>query len=295
MAINIDLASANISVDAAGAVPKVTVGQRRAVVHLTKGFASPDVNPPASGDAFTIKGDVDVQVDTALEADAVLNGPWLFSFVQVAKVNTISTTWSGRRDSEGEAFLLLAGEPAWPVNKRVSLDALPQLSPFTSAGPHVGFRKRQQPGQKIQVHVTNSMGDHPTQSSGFKAPNSVTKTMNFLSDMERDVDFFSVLVVRDDKGKFQSLAHVHWNLRTEARFKWSGNKASGTIRSASLTFDKPILGEPADAAVRNVLATHTPAHTNEIAAAALQAAVGNHFNKQDSARRSLLIPKDFFK
>src|SRR6266404_4336943 len=161
MAIAIDFSSAKIAVDSSGAVPAVAIGKRRAVIHLTKGFRGPDADPPTDNEAFKITGEVDVLADSIPESDDVLNGSWQFGFIQILKVDSVSFTWSGRRDSEGEVFIPLSSEPAWPTANLVCLDGDPGTVLFYNSNPHTGLRRRAQPGQKILVHISNSMTDHP--------------------------------------------------------------------------------------------------------------------------------------
>jgi hypothetical protein len=293
MAISIDFKSAKIDVDAAGAIPNVTTGRTRAVIHLTRGFTGPDVDPISDNNAFKITGDVDVFVDTVAEGDDVLTGSWHFGFIQIVKVVSVSFTWSGRRDSEGEVFIPLSSEPAWPKSNLVCLDGGPGA--FYNANPHGGFRKRAQPGQKILVHVSNFMTDHPGLGMGYKIPNNITKTRNFLSGMERELEGFAVFTARDGAGSLHPIVHVHWHLHTDARFKWRRNTPSGVMRTKILEFGPPLLSLPIDPSVRTLVSRPAPPLHNDLAKAALARAPHSVLSKQDSEKRSLFLPADFFK
>jgi hypothetical protein len=214
-AITIDRNSATLTIDRSGAVAAVSVGRRVAVCHLTKGFTSADADQDNNGDAFTIAGQVNVFVDTKAEADLVRN-KWTFNFIQVVQFNSFTFTHEGRRDSEGEVFTTIATPPALPTSQKVGLDAPQKSLPFVKSIPHSAAVFRPQ-NNKIKVEVGNSMGDHPVLIVPLTAPNSITKTLNFLFEMEDDTDFFSVFVARDDNGIFQApIAHVHWQLKNEA-------------------------------------------------------------------------------
>jgi hypothetical protein len=295
MAISIDFKSAKIDVDDAGAMPNVATGIKRAVIHLTRGFRGPDADPVSDNNAFKITGDVDVLVDTIAEGDDVLNGSWQFGFIQILKVDSVSFTWSGRRDSEGEVFIPLSSEPAWPTANLVCLDGDPGTVLFYNSNPHTGLRRRAQPGQKILVHISNSMTDHPAMGTIYKVPNNVTKTQNFLSGMERELEGFAVFTARDGAGSLHPIAHVHWHLKTDARFKWRRNTPTGAMRTQILEFGPPLLSLPVDPSVRTLLSRPTPPLHNDLSKGALARAPRSALSKQDSAKRSLFLPQDFFK
>jgi hypothetical protein len=292
LAIVFDLKSAKVTAKGGGAVLDAAVDGDMAMIHLTKGFIS--VSAKQQGDAFTIDGEVDVLVDQSSEADALINGPWKFGFIQVARTKNISFTWSGRRDSEGEVDLVLSLPPAWPRDKLVSFDANPLNPPFMSAGPHLGFRSQE--GPKIRVQISNSMGDHPNQRCSAKIPNSVTKATNFLSSIEREFEAFSIFCARDPTGKFEHLAHVRWTLSAEARFHWRAKKPILKQRVlGALKFDPPVQGPPSDPEVVEILANPGPPFHNDIADQAVPVALANHLNLREEPRRGLFITKDFFR
>jgi len=291
MAIAIDFSSAKIDVDRSGAIPAVATGKRRAVIHLTKGFRGPDADPPTDNEAFKITGEVDVLADSIQESDDVLNGSWKFGFVQILKVDSVSFTWSGRRDSEGEVFVPLSSEPAWSSNELVCLDG---GVPFYNSNGHSGTRKRPQPGQKIQIHITNSMTDHPGLGTGLTIPNNITKSRNFLSGMERELEGFAVFTAQDGGGTLHPIAHVHWHLQTDARFKWAKNRPTGVLRTGLLEFGPPLQSMPHDPAAEALLIFPGGRLHNDIAKDALRKAGQSRLSTQVSARRSLFIPRDFF-
>jgi hypothetical protein len=295
MAVSIDFKSAKIKVADEDAKPNVATGLKRAVIHLTKGFNGPDADPVSDNNAFEITGDVDVLVDTVAEADDVLNGNWTFSFIQILKVDSVSFTWSGRRDTEGEVFIPLSQEPAWPKANLVCLDGNPGATLFYNSQQHAGFRKTPQPGQKIVVHVKNSMTDHPAIGTGYRIPNSATKSKNFLSAMERELEGFAVFTGRDGAGVLHPIVHVHWHLHTEAAFKWSRNIPTGVMRKRILEFGPPLLALPVDPAVQTLLRNPAPPLHNDLSKTALRNAPRSILSKQDSVTRSLFLPKDFFK
>ena len=291
MAISIDIPSATIEVDKKGAIPAVATGIKRAVIHLTRGFLGADLDPPTDNNAFKITGTVKVFADTVAESDDVLNGSWKFGFVQILKVDSVSFTWSGRRDSEGEVFLPLSSPPAWPPGERVCMDA---GIPFYNSLPLTGSRKRPAPGQKIEMTISNVMTDHPGIGTGYRAPNRVTKSTNFLSSMERELEGFSIYAAQQGNGPVLAIAHVHWHLQTEATFTWRKNKPSGAMRTKIFEFSPPLQGAPRDTAVQAMFLFPGGRLHNDIAFDALQRAGHSRVMRQESERRSLFLAKDFF-
>lgn len=292
--IQIDFSSAKITVDHSSAVPAVSVGGRFASVHLTQGFVSTDVEPKRNKEAFTITGEVDVVADNQSDVDDISNRRWIFNFIQVCKINFFATTWTGRRGGEGEIFLVTSTAPALPGDRRVSLDA-DSATPFVNAKRPTGTANPL-PGGKFKVHVVSKMGDHPNNRILIRpAQNRITRSPNFLFKLESDDDFFTVFIARSPQGILQPpMAHVHWRLSYEARFRWLQGKPRGELRSPQPQFDAFVPGGPTDAAVQGVLANPVPPHTSDLLDEAGRQGVLNHLNLQESAKRSLLVPKDFF-
>jgi hypothetical protein len=267
--------------------------------HLTKGFGGDtDAADPSQTitDAFTITGEVDILTDTRAEADTVAN-QWQIGFVQVLKARELSATYEGRRDGEGEIFLLFTAPPAWPAASLVSLDSDANRTPFVNTSPHV-FTISHPPGGKFKVHLVQTMGDHPWFRFFLRVLNNLTKAPNFLFTMTDFRDFFSVLMARDERKVFRDpIAHVHWSFRFLAKFKWARGQPIGTSPGRiALTFDPLVKGGPADPAVRAIVDNPVPPHYNDVSNAAARQAGLNRFNKQDSDKRSsLLLPRDFFR
>jgi hypothetical protein len=290
----IDFNSARMAVDRDGAVPAVTVGQRFVSAHLTKGFVSPELPAGRNNLAFGITGEVDVIVDTQREVDDVVNRKWTLNFIQVCRINTHSTTWTGRTRNEGEVSLIVS-PPALPEERRVSLDANIGSSPFVNSNRPV-TTVSSAPGSRFKVHVVVRMGDHPNMRQLLTpVQNSITRSPNFMIQLEDDSEFFTVFMVRSDKGVLQPpLAHVHWRVAYDVRLTWLQKRASATLRSSVFQFDPFVRGGPTDAATRAVLSNPVPPHTNDLLTEAGRQGILNRLNLQVSARRSLLIPNNFF-
>lgn len=293
--IQVDVGSATMAVDAANARPNVTVGRQWISVHLTEGFISTETPPGMNKPAFHITAEVDVFVDTQAEVDDILNGKWIFNFIQVCRINDFETVWTGRTKNEGEVTLDTAIPPALPARHRVSLDSQTSTTPFVNTDLPVATVSRR-PGPRIKVHVVCKMGDHPNArqvTTSFQ--NRATRSSNFLRSFVDDSDFVTVFVVRDDRRVVQPLAHLHWRLAYYASIKWLKRQARAELRSPLLQFDSFIAGKPSDAAVVAILANPVPPHTNDVLNEAARSGVLNHLNLQYSPDRSLLVPNDFFK
>jgi hypothetical protein len=294
--IQIDANSATMVVEPDGATPATTANTRFVSTHLTTGFISPDTPARKNRIAFHIRGEVDVLADTQQDLADISNGRFVFNFIQVCRVNQLESTWTGRTKNEGEVTFIVSQPPAFPPNQRVSLDSDAASSPFmnnnrpavTVSGPA---------GQKTKAHLLARMGDHPNARAPLPPPqNTITHAPNFLRERQFDRDFFSVFVARDDNGVLQPpLAHIHWRLFFDLRVKWLHGEAKPELRSPIFQFDPVAKGGPTDAAVQAVLSNPVPPFTNDIIADAERNGVLSHLNLQFSARRSLLVPNDFFK
>lgn len=292
--IQIDRDSARMTVDSSGARPEASVGATFISAHLTKGFISTEIPPDKNKPAFEITGEADVMVDTQAEVDDILKGKWTFGFVQVCKINAFESVWTGRTKNEGEVSLDQSAPPALPANRRISLDSVAPVSPFVNRDPVIVNVSRLPQGRS-KLHIKCKMGDHPG-ARQLKTPiqNKATRSPNFLRRLVDDSDFFTGFVVRDDRGVFQTLAHVHWRVAHDVVIQWSRRKPTARQRAPILQFDPFVRGDPSDAAVRAILANPAPPHTRDLLNEAGRLSLLNRFNLQVSPRRSLLVPNDFF-
>ena len=292
--IDIDISSAKITTNVTGALPGINVGTKKAGVHLTKGYISPDVTPATklNESPVEITGNVDLHVDTRAEADQVLNGSWFFGFIQVARLKAQSAAWEGRRKGEGSVNLVIVGIPV--SNDIIALDSDPINQPFFNSDPHAGLSKRQQPGQRILVNGSNKMGDHPNYREFLITANSLTKSRNFLRQMFFTVEFTSVFVGRDGQGPIRPIAHVKWNIDLLGKFRWKSGKAIASKGLSSLTIEPFSPGLPANSAIASIVSNPGPPLIKGIIIQRYRDALLNPLMRQEFASRSLLLPNDFF-
>ena len=292
--INIDFSSAKVTIDTTSAVPAVAVGQKRAGLHLTKGYISPDTVPATNNNQnpVNLTGEVDVFVDTKDEVDQVLNGSWFFGFLQVARIKEMSASWEGRRNGEGSVSLFVFGFPV--SNDVVALDSDPTDQPFFSRVPHAGFARRQQPGQRRLVHVSAGISDHPNYRDALVTANSLTKTKNFLHLLNFNVEFTSIFVGRDGNGPIQPIAHLEWILDLAAEFKWRRGQAKGFSHSRPIVSGLSTTGAPSDGDVKTIVGNPGPPFAKAVGIDTWKQAMLNPRMRQEDVKRSLLLPRDFF-
>ena len=295
--IDIDLSSASVSINPEGANLAFAAGNKFAAFHLTQGFTNADdPNFPLSlSKAFTFSARVVVRVDTLQEADDVLNGNWAFNFIQIAKENQLDLRWEGRTKFEGEVEMIIARPPAWPQAQLISLDSLPNRTPFVQTAKHIGIRKRSQPGQRIELEVSHTMGDHPAIRTLLKFPNRATRTRNFLQDVQIDQQYTSVFVARNPLRTIVPLAHVDWRIAGHGTLKWRGGKPDVRLRSGQISFEQPVSGTPRDSTIASLVVNPvSPFSTDAINDAINKAALEKLNTTFSPTRTSLFVPKDFF-
>jgi hypothetical protein len=292
--INIDFLSGKITSVTTGALPNATAGRNKGGVHLTKGYISPDAVPPTKPDVSPLEliGEVDLQADTQAEVGQILAGSWFFGFIQVARMTNLSASWEGRRLGEGSVDLLVVGFPV--SNDLVALDSDPANQPFFDSTPHAGSARRQQPGQRRQVHVSTSIKDHPNYHEFLVTANAVTKSQNFLHTMSFEVYFTSVFVGRDGNGPILPIAHINWKVDLQGIFKWSNGIARHIKQPSIFEVGNFVAGAPTEPMVKAIVDRPGPPLAKEIAINRRREAIANPFMRQESAERSLLVPKDFF-
>jgi hypothetical protein len=293
--IQIDTNSATMTFDPEGARPATTANDKFVSTHLTQGFNSPDTEPKRNRPAFHIRGEVDILADTQTDLDDIAQGRRIFNFIQVCRMKELEATWTGRTPNEGEiTFVAIPPEP-FSTSQRVSLDSASNTTPFVNnLRPTVTVRGRI--GQKIRAHVVATMGDHPNSRLTLSPPqNRITHSPNFLRSREIDDEFFSVFVARDDKGVLQPpLAHIRWRLTFHLKIKWARGKAQPQLVSPIFQFDPFVKGSPTDPQIKAVLNNPIPPFSNDVSNDVQKKGVLSDLNLQYSARRSLLVRKDFF-
>jgi hypothetical protein len=292
--IEIDFPSGKITPSVAGAVPDTTPGLRKAGVHLTAGYISPDQVPATREDPkpVVLTGEVDVHVDTRAEVDQVLSGSWFFGFIQVARIKQQSAEWLGRRPGEGSVDLIVFGFPV--SNDVIALDSDPTNQPFFDRAPHSGTARRPQPGQRGLVHVSSRLGDHPNYRDFLETANSVTKAKNFLHRLSFGVEFTSVFVGRDGSGPIQPIAHIQWKIDLAGALRWRAGKPRSIKVPSIFGIGASIAGGPTDPSVRAIVEKPGPPLIKAIAIESWKQALSNPRMRQESAKRPLLVPKDFW-
>lgn len=293
-AISIVPSSAQITLNSGGAKSAVTATSdgRKLVCNLTKGF-----NPADSlhnGSAFEATGRVDVLVDDEKDITSIERGAMRFAFIQIAKVHFAGLFWAGRKSSEGSVGMVVSQPPAWPQNQLISLDSESAISPFiTPTKPNLS--EQQQMGKTLLAITDIKMEDHPVFGGPLKMKNTKMVTDNFLFHLKEHVEYFTVLVARDNKGATTLLAHFRWDNDYDARVRWVGGNPVAR-QAGTITFDPPVQGAPTDAAISSLVANPAPPFANDLHKAADKSAVtgNNPGNFSLNPKWFLNVPSDFW-
>lgn len=303
----IDSGSARITVDRTGSDPGVGFrpSNKSAVLHLTRNAAQIIADDPKATDkstsAITITGQVDVQSDSPQPMD--LQG-WKFHFIQLAMLRELSAVFAGRTSSEGSVEINFWVPPLIPDDFYLGfcLDSFPGTIPFINFDPAVVLPL---PGGNGRLRVSNDMDDHPRHPLPLKLPNTKTRAENFLFKADCDIEFLTAFVAVDPSykpgspGGIVSLAHVAWRVTWKAQLKWFGGTPSASMLGKRFDVEKPVLGEPDDAEVADLI-TNPPTEVSETANAVGENARnqidhGSAFNLIVNGRWPSYVPQNFFK
>jgi hypothetical protein len=263
--------------------PNLGVGNSVAVCNLTNGF-DPDPNKVLW--AFNFLGHVKVSLGPV---DSLAG--WQFGFVQFMRHTFMGVFYAGRVKREGSVSVLI--HPAIAPKPTFMLDVSPNTTrPFMWP-----------PSNAItQGEVDYTMGDHPVFAIDQRQHNFTTGVDNFLFHIVDVRDAYSIFTARDNSGRFQFLAHVHWDFRYDFKFQWRGGTASVAQDGSKIdlpTTQSVTLGAPTDPDVVPLLNTLSPSMTpivGDQARAALKASlVQPNPNRSDNPEWFRNVPADFFK
>ena len=143
-----------------------------------------------------------------------LNG-WTAGFVQVLRLRTTQARYLGRFSGEGSIICQL--ERVLPKDKegrlkRVYVDSLNKgLVPFYKAG--IAFNR---------LEAAPEMSDHPWAKIPVMLENRETTIDNFLFDYRENVDFWTILAVKNVHNALSYLAHFRWHVKTQVAIIWRG-------------------------------------------------------------------------
>lgn len=288
----IDLASINVTVNAAGAIPAVSVapddnkpGKGLARCHLTTG-ARLSLSGARFDPAIIVTGSVDVVVDPNDRKE------WSFSFLQFANLLVREVVYGGRVESEGSVRLNYAVPPA--MGKNPSLDSTSELAPFVNL---LGSPQREvKEGDRVRRTLTRTMGDHPNSQMPLVVPNAKTNAPNFLYNQRLDLGLTTVFVGRDPDNKFHPLAHFTWHLIYDAKFSWQGSTCNGTMANGRFDISSVAKGAPPDPTLSSLLAKPVGPFYNDLCRKANQSVANSDSppNCISLATRDPMIPKTFY-
>jgi hypothetical protein len=278
--IVINTASAGIDPVAGQAVPALSIQPGAlvpmAVCNLTRNFSA---DPTKMKWAFDLNGHVKVSVGPG-ENLSKHN----FGFIQYIRHKFIGIFYAGRSSREGSvaiqpdvgsSYMLDCSERTnrpfmWPTSENAVFDA---------------------------GEVLATMGDHPVLSIGQTTNNPKSGLDNFLFHILDRRDVWSILTVQDPSGNFQHLAHVHWDLVYEFKFKWNAGKP--IVQNLSeFKMGTPAKGAPSDPDLTPIFAslsaTQTPIANEKVRAALKAALVPPNAGRTDNEKWFMNVPTDFF-
>jgi hypothetical protein len=255
--------------------------QDAVIFHLTQGLNK--FAPKQNGAAFR----VDAGVNVSLGRGDSLAG-FEFALLQFMRISNCSIFYAGRTRTEGSVGIQIH---AAMTNRDWSPDGNLAMPPWISETP---FTRNKPP---IAV---NAMGDHPFFQVNHRMHNfhpsfKDRDIKNFLFEMQSDQEAWTVFSARDDKGKFQHLAHVHWSIHHAAKFLWRGGKITKGAESHSFVPGTTGKGPPPEPGLKGLLASPSGTRTKDLLDRAIVAAVmPPNPHRGDNPTWFPNVPNDFF-
>ena len=134
-----------------------------------------------------------------------------FGFIQVVHVFPLHFIYHGRKADEGHIVVDLG----ITMGDDFILDADPRAANRAA----LPFYRTNQP-QLFENEVSVGMRDHPFFRIPQKTMNFKTGFDNFLLAVLAGFDFYSTCTFENPNKKLTPLAHVHWQVVHDRRFKW---------------------------------------------------------------------------
>lgn len=223
MAVEFDLASATIAIDAAGANTQVNFfksqsagGRKFALFDMKRGHS---FLQDGHGFAFTLEG------TTKLKPGFDLNElkKWRFGFVQMAAAKKLRLIYLGRTQKEGHVEVDLGSD----IGSNFILDKF-EKSPVPFILPPNA--------DELDGEVSAKMGDHPFISVAHQLRNQKTGNLNTLFKLDYEMSFVSAWVGKDPTGKLVPFAHVEWTLSYDSEFQIVNGVVVARARHGGLRF-----------------------------------------------------------
>ncbi len=253
MAVEFDMTSAGITIDAVGANTQVNFfksqsagGRKFALFDMKRGHS---LLQGGHSFAFTLEG------TTTLKAGFDINElkKWRFGFVQMAAVKKLRLIYLGRTQKEGHVEVDLGSDIGTSfVLDKLDKPPVPFIQPPTT--------------DEINGEVSAKMGDHPFISVAHQLRNQKTGNLNTLFKLDYGMNFVSAWVGKDPSGKLLPFAHVEWSLSYDSEFQVLNGIVVARAKHGGLRFSAVQKGGHP-----KVPADPRPPIANDIASRALKA------------------------
>ena len=265
----------------------------------------PGVSPPVLFGAearFSSTGIILSGQVTLLGNAPHLPGAWWAGFIQVEWVETNWAYYRGKDKVDGSLLVQMGRAPARLRQAcRDTLDA-PVRQPVNGIfyGPpnyvwpatsNARYQESAAPGT-VPVTLNPRHRDFPFDQKPLVRRNAKTGKVNFLSEVQLEFHFCTMLAVRDEAGLFAILKHLYWNLRWQAKFEPSNFamaasaagwkpptvEALGTGANVGVIHD----GRPLDARFGGVVTALQASNCNAVANAAERNPIIRESNQWDN-------------
>jgi len=166
---------------------------------------------------------------------------WTAGFVQILRIVTTRARYAGRIFTEGSISARLDGV----LPRRVYIDSVDKgFVPFYRAP--VGFNGSD---------ATAEMSDHPWTKIPLTLENRKTRVDNFLFEYREEVDFWTILCVRNYTNALSYLAHFRWQSKMLVGFIWrNGIPLASKDQSSFKVLEQFVKGPPTDPELAELIA-----------------------------------------
>jgi hypothetical protein len=186
--------------------------------------------------------------------------------------------YRGQHGTDGSLFIQRGRAPARVM--KVCRDIADTWDPlFTYTGGKHAYSHKALPPDPFPLSVYVLAKDSPADSYLVEQKNELTEKKNYLDEVQIELEFCTILAVRDPASVVHFLAHVYWNVRWHYTFHptryppggntsdWTVTKIDGGTGGTMRRFNSP----PTDRRVAQALAAGPWLSCNDVASRAANA------------------------
>jgi len=148
-------------------------------------------------------------------------GGWTLGMIQLQWIMTDWAYYRGQSNSNGDSFLQFGRPPARPT--QACRDTIKSGAIFVDLDPN--NKTIAETGDPFPIKMEARLRDKPRVEYDLTRINSLTRSVNFLSEAQVELHFCTVLSLRNPEprrgpvaGTYTHLRHFLWNMRWQARF-----------------------------------------------------------------------------